>query len=364
VNLAGATIAVIGRLRAAPRWRIAAELERRGGSLTTRLPKAVGLVVGYGIHARLEAVQKALAEAERRGLWVASERRLLRALDLAEPAVASARPLDRAALAQHSGLDIGAIRMLALFDVLDEEDDRFEFRDLVAARQARRLLAEGASLAGLIGAVLAARGRGPIDHPLAQAQLRLLADGGLARLVGDHLADLDGQIRLPLDDGGNPTVELLYEQAALAEEDARWAEAVVAYRRLVGIAPRDAVAHFNLGNALVAEGGGVAAERSLRRAVALDPGFAEAWYNLAHLLEQRDAVTQARDCLERAVAADERFADAVYNLARLQLAADQPGLAEPLFERYLLLDPSSRWSDRARQALHLCRLLRQAEPGR
>jgi tetratricopeptide (TPR) repeat protein len=359
MDLSGVTVATVGRLRLLPRWRVAAELTRRGGALTNRLGKAQGLVIGYGAASRLEMVSAALGEAARRGLWQASEQRLRRALGLVEKAPAGPRTIDADSLARQSGLAADAVRLLELFDILGGDDSGFDFQDLVAARQARRLLSGGASLSAVICAVLTARER-CVDNPLVRSQFHLSADGALALSVGGYLAELDGQMRLPLGDPGNPSLDLLYDEASRAEEEARWPDAEAIYRRIIGIAPRDAVAHFNLGNVLSARGDAERALQALARAVALDPPFAEAWYNLAHLHERRDDAQQARQCLERAVAADGRFADAIYNLARLYLAAEEAELAAPLFERYLALDASSAWAERARQGLQLCRMLRQA----
>jgi tetratricopeptide (TPR) repeat protein len=363
MDLTGATVATLGRLWLLPRWRAAAELARRGGALTNRLSKAQGLVIGHGAYSRLDAVSAALAEAQRRGLWQTSEQGLLRAMGLRDDIAEPPRGIDADSLARQSGLTPEIIRLLELFDILGANHGGFGFQDLVAARQARRLLSGGASLAALIGAVLTAHERG-IENPLARSQFHVSADGALALSVGGYLAELDGQMRLPLGDAGNPSLDLLYDEAARAEDDARWTEAEAIYRRIIGVAPRDAVAHFNLGNVLTALGDAAGAAYALSRAVALDPRFAEAWYNLACSCERRDDIAQARQCLERAVAADNRFADAIFNLARLYLAGGDAALAEPLFERYLVLDATSSWADRARQGLQLCRMMRQAGEAR
>lgn len=356
MDVAGATIAVIGRLGCMPRWRLAGELARHGGSLTHRVANAQGLVIGHGAHTRLGPLAVTLDNAERRGLWCLSEGRLLRELGLAGPLRSLRRSLGLDDLTRHSGLDRNALRLLAVFDIIEDQDGAFEFRDLVAARQVQRLIDSGLSLADIIGALMANQRRGRGDNFLARARLTLLADGELARAVGDYVAEMDGQLRLPLDDGDNPSIDLLFERAALAEEDQLTHEAEELYRRIIGIMPRDSVAHFNLANLLSAQQRVDEAEKYLERAIALDPGFAEAWYNLAHLLEAREDVAAARQCLERAVEIDDRFADAIYNLARLQLIAGERMLAAPLYERYLTLDPSSRWATRARQSLLLCRL--------
>jgi tetratricopeptide (TPR) repeat protein len=359
MDLSGAHVAVIGRLGAMPRARIAAAMTRRGAVLTQGLTKAQGLVVGHHAHRRLPPVLAALAAADRRGLWCSSERRLLRALGLAPPLPSLPRALGLEDLARHSGLDREAVRLLALFDVIDDQDGAFEFRDLVALRQVKRLLDGGSTLGDVIAASAAARPEASGGNGLARARLLPLGDGALGRSVGDYLAEIDGQIRLPLDDGGNPSLHQLFAAAASAEDEERWGEAEATYRRLLALSPRDGVAHFNLANVLAAQGRQREAEDCLRRAVALEPGLAEAWYNLAHLLESKDDAAAARRCLERALDIDRSFADAIYNLARLRLKAGEPAAAAPLFERYLALDPSSRWAARARQWLRLCQIMQQ-----
>lgn len=363
MNLAGSAIAVFGRLRSLPRSRISGELAKQGAVLTRRLGRAQGLVVGYGAHDRLEPLGTVLGEAERRGVWCLSEGGLLRAVGIGK-IVPTLRPLDAEALARYSGLDRQVLRFLALFDIIDERDGAFQFRDLVAARQVKRLIDGGTGLADIITALVAAPHRA--GTLLSGGRLTRLADGEFALVVGDYLAELDGQMRLPLDEGGNPSLDDLFERAVLAEEEGRWAEAEGGYRRVLALAPRDTVAHFNLANVLGAQGRVDDAEDRLRHAVALRPGFAEAWYNLAHLLETKGEGEAARRSLERAVSLDADFADAVYNLARLSLIAGDAATAVRLYEHYLELDPSSLWADRARRCLRLARMLHKAEhrPGR
>jgi tetratricopeptide (TPR) repeat protein len=364
MDLSGAHVAVIGRLSTAPRARIADAMKGRGAALTQGLAKANGLVVGHHAHRRLPPVLAALETADRRGLWCLSERRLLRALGLAPPLPPLPRALGLEDLARHSGLDRDTVRLLALFDVIDDQEGAFEFRDLVAARQVKRLLDGGGMLGDVIAASLATQPDAG-GNRLSRARLLTLEGGALGRSVGDYLAEIDGQMRLPLDDGGNLSLDQLFAGAAAAEEAERWEEAEATYRRLLKLSPRDGIAHFNLANVLAAEGRRGEAEDCLRRAVAFEPGMAEAWYNLAHLLESKDEMGAARSCLERALDIDRDFADAVYNLARLRLKAGEPAAAAALFERYLALDPTSRWAARARQWARLCQVMqREAEERR
>jgi tetratricopeptide (TPR) repeat protein len=350
---------IIGRLASAPRRRIATEIMRRGGALTFRLNKADRLVVGYGAHARLPTLYTVLERAERCGIGCLSEQRLLNALGLSESPPSSPRTVRLHDLIHLSGLDRSAIKLLSLFDIINDQNGAFEFRDLVAARQVRRLRDGGTSLGDIIAALVTTRRWSFDGNRLAHLRLTRLADGELARTVGDYLADMDGQMRLPLGDGGNPSLDELFAAAAAAERAELWRAAETTYRRIIGIAPRNSVAHFNLANVLGAQKRGAEAEASLRRAISLDPSFAEAWYNLAHLLDSRGDALAARRCLERAIEVDERCADAIYNLARLWMIAGEPMRATPLYERYLALDTSSPWAVRARQLLRLCRMVQR-----
>jgi len=361
MELSGVTVATLGRPSCLPIERIADEIARRGGALTRRLTQADGVVVGYGARVRLATLETTLDAIQRRGQWCLSERGLLRALGLVGGTESDdSRRMGQDELLRHAGLARGALRLLVLFDVIDGDAESFAFRDLVAARQVRRLIEGGVGLGEIIDAVVVSRQRRPGDPILAHLRLSLSSDGELVRIFGSHIAESDGQFRLPLDDAGNPSLDALFEQGAAAEGLCRWREAEAIYRRILAIAPRDGIAAFNLGNALREQGRPGDAASCFERAVAHDPGLVEAWFNLAHLREGEGRPAAARHCLERALEANRRFADAMYNLARLWLHAGEPALAMPLYERYLTLDPASTWARTARLALRLCRINRSA----
>ncbi len=362
VDLSGATVAVIGRLDCMPRARIAQEMARRGGGMTERRSAARWLIVGYGAHHRLAdgSLLRVLRTARARGLGCLSEQGFLRALGMSPPPRMSSLGIDE--IARHARLDHETILLLTVFDVLEDQDGRYEFRDLVAAREVERLIKEGTPLPRIIAAVIALQRRLGDGRVLAQTRLVRLSDGELARQVGEYLAEADGQLRLALDDGGNPSLDRLFDAAAIAEERRLWREAEAVYRHILRISPRRAIAWFNLANVLHAMGRPGEGQTCLRRAVALDPGLVEAWYNLAHSLEATGERDAARLCLERAIAGDAAYADALYSLARSWLRAGHPEKAAPLYERYLSLDKASAWAERARRALQLCRLMLQAAP--
>jgi tetratricopeptide (TPR) repeat protein len=246
------------------------------------------------------------------------------------------------------------VALLALFDLLEEQTERFGFNDLVVSREIGRLRREGAALAEIIAAGLRVQREG--GERLSRVRLVRLPEGELALRVGAYVAETSGQLRLPLADAGNPSLDQLFSAAETAEEDGDAAGAERLYRRILTLAPRDPTVRFNLANVLRAGSRREEARRLLREAARLDAGFAEAWYNLAHLAEEDRDPAAATAFLERALDADANYADAIYNLARLWLRSGRPERAMPLYERYLALDPHSVWSRRAKRSLFLCRI--------
>jgi tetratricopeptide (TPR) repeat protein len=363
MDLAGAAVGVVGRFDRVPRTRLSNEIERRGGKITRRLALASGLVIGHGAYLRLDdgPLPETLRLARERGCWCLSEHGFLRRLGLLQPAAPVHRTLSLGELARRSSCAEETLALLALFDIIEDHDSRFEFRDLVIARNVQRLLDAGVLLSRIIAAALVVQRRAAEPRILACGRLVRLSDDDLAFQLGQNFADGSGQLHLPLDRGGHLTAAQLFALAEEAEDEERWADAESLYRRVLAVDPRDAVSTFNLSNTVREQGRLGEAERLLRKAVTLDPGFAEAWYNLAHLAESDGGRAAAQSYLQRAIAIDGSYADAIYNLARLRLLDGAPAAAAALYERYLALDRSSRYAERARRALSLCRLMAGGE---
>lgn len=359
IGFTGRIVTIVGRLDALPNRLAAAAIERQGGIVRRDLRKRTAfLVVGHQALAQLASgrLYDKLDRADQLGATCLSENTLLRALALlpARPDVAGAVTLDE--LAAQTGLDPMTVRLLVLFDVLQPQDGRCSFRDLVAAREIARLLADGLGLVRIIaGALEAGGGRSPDDHPLARVKLVSDEGGRLARRIGEEVAELDGQLRLALRNPGNPSVDELFEAAEDAEQAGELARAEELYRRCVAVDRTDPIAPFNLANVLREQGRHGEAKSFLQLAVAIDPAFADAWYNLALLLDAERHKDAARACLERAIAADPDFADPLYALAQLHFEAGELAAAGRLWQRYLILDPDSEWSRLARHGLALCR---------
>jgi tetratricopeptide (TPR) repeat protein len=361
-DFAGRTVTIIGRLAALPTRVVIAEIGRRGGVARRALAQPTTLVA-IGRHAVPQLadgrLQAKLARADQLGAVCLSENALLRALDLLPPRapVAAAVSLDE--LGDKAGLEPELVRRLVLFDVIQpDENGALGFRDLIAAREVGRLLAEGVGLAAIVESTRAPDGRpaAPDDHPLARLKLVCDDGGQLARRIEGCLAELDGQLRLPLKNPGNPLVDEVFEAAEDAEQAGDLAAAEALYRRCIGLDRADPIAPFNLANVLRAQGRRGEAKICLQLALAADPQFADAWYNLALLVDAEGRKDLARTYFERASAVDPDYADPLFKLAKLHFDAGELAEASRLWRRYLILDPDSEWSRRARNGLMLCRI--------
>jgi tetratricopeptide (TPR) repeat protein len=367
VELAGQTVTIIGRLATLPNRAAAAEIRRQGGTLRRALsPLTTLLVVGREAASHLAdgRLPAKLARADEIGARCIGEAALLRALRLLPEAAPESGALRLDELSAKVSLDQDVVRLLLLFDVLQPVQGMLGFRDLVAAREVARLLRDGLGIGEIIrGAAEVGGRRASGDHPLARLKLVCDEHGHLARRIGDRFAELDGQMRLPLPDPGNPSADELFEAAEDAEQAGDLAAAEELYRRCTRLDRGDPIAPFNLANVLREQGRLGEAKSFFQLAIAVDPTFADAWYNLALLLDAEGQKALARAYLERASAADPDYADPLYNLAQLHFEARDLAEASRLWRRYLILDPDSEWSRRARHGLALCRRGNDQEAG-
>src|SRR5262249_22834960 len=157
--LAGQTLFLFGRVQGVTRRRLDQLVRLRGGKLVNK-PTARITTIALG-HS---AASKALPDGRVRlpaGLpesaAMISEPELRRRLGLRRRPPAVDRSLGMAALERLSGLTPRLLSCLALFDVLEPVEDRYAYRDLVAAREAGRLLARGIELRRVLEAAIALR---------------------------------------------------------------------------------------------------------------------------------------------------------------------------------------------------------------
>jgi tetratricopeptide (TPR) repeat protein len=361
LDLANSAVTLIGRPERASRKTVAAELARTGARLAPTIASGcAALVVTHGATTPLRTgrLDDLVSTADERGVPVISEERLLRSLRLLPAPGEDAHAFSLEELARRSGLAEHSVRKLALFDLLDDMEGRFGFRDLVVARMAAELVAGGAHLPVIIEAGLQLRRLSGFRDDLSRYRLTLAPDGSVLLLQGGQPVEPGGQIRLPLDFGAAPSFEEVADGAEQAEEDGDLAAAERLYRRALQIRRNDVVCLANLATVLMARSEHKEAAALLMRAVAADPSYADAWYNLAHIAHQDGDRASMQERLEQAVRVRPDYADAVYNLAHLHFTAEEYDRAEPLWRRYLALDQSSKWAQTARRALKVCEMAR------
>jgi tetratricopeptide (TPR) repeat protein len=124
----------------------------------------------------------------------------------------------------------------------------------------------------------------------------------MANMAGQHAlaAEVIGRaVRL----AGSLGIRYLPELAPALALSGRHDEALAVFRKVTDARPRDATAHYNMGNLLNSMKRREEAATAFRRAAALAPGFVEAHANLGatlHLLRQHDAAIAAyRRALEK-----------------------------------------------------------------
>jgi tetratricopeptide (TPR) repeat protein len=352
--LAGQTLFLSGRLHGLTRRRLDQLVRMRGGRVVGKPTARVTLIaVGHS------AASNALPDGRIRlptGLpesaAMISEYDLRRRLGLLRPPETMERSLGAADLGRVSGLTPRLLSCLALFDVLEPVDGRYGYRDLVAAREAGRLLARGIELRRVIEAAIALRRRG--SH-LAESRLTEGPSGELLRDLSGQLAELSGQLTMRLDHEGR-SIDDVVAAAERAEENSDHATAENLYTTALRADANDPVIPFNLGNVFDAQGRSAEAKIAWQIAVARDPAFADAWYNLALAAEDEKHADLAVAEYRRAMHAQPDYADAHFNLALLLTKLDRYAEALAVWERFLELDPSSKQAAIAKRAATLCRM--------
>jgi tetratricopeptide (TPR) repeat protein len=256
-------------------------------------------------------------------------------------------------LAALSGLPQSRIEDLVRLGILDEREGLFGFRELAAARQVAKLLADGVLLSGLIKSLHQIRkwlpDAGLANLPLASEGASLFIDQAQGR------TDTKGQFILAVE-SSSLDPEALFCEAQDCEEAGDKSAAERHYRTLMKIDPSDAAPAFNLGNLLRLNGRKVEAEAAFRKAVAANPRFAEVWYNLSDLLDEQGRTGDAIDCLQKAIKVAPDYVDALFNLALLLQRTDRHAEAVKYWREYLSRDNQSEWASRAKRSLKYCEM--------
>jgi len=363
MQVEGATFAIVGALDAFPRRLAARVVAARGGVLQRAATgKTRALVLGHRLleSSNAATIIRKIERGRKAGATPISENAFLRLLDLAKTSEAT-RQISARSLIDQSGLAAETYDRLRLFDAFEFSEEPFGFRDLVSAKQYRRLIGDGLDWLELMRATRSAR---PASSGGGLANIRLERTGRNDVLMrdGQSLTELSGQHLLALSTDDDPSADDLFDDAQEAEEAEDWARARLLYQRAHAIEPADPVIAFNLSHVLMKLGDWREARRYLTKVLALDTGYAEAWYNLASIARDQKDVEAARRYLSKAMTADPTYPDPVYNLALLEFDSGEYGEAARLWERYRELDPDSDWGRRAKQGLQLIGLMAN-QPG-
>ena len=175
------------------------------------------------------------------------------------------------------------------------------YRRLGMAREARQALQK--ELLYRLGAMLPRKKISPAEEELERGNPRLAA-----RLAGDDPA----------------------ARARLAR----------AQQRLDTPGPRDPLAHFQLGEALLRQGRNAEAEAALRAALAADPGYVPAWIRLCDILRATGALDEAEACAAAALERDEESAAAWHAAGMVLKERGRTSAAIERFEKALSLEPA------------------------
>jgi len=357
VRLAGETLFLVGRIQGLTRRRLDTLVRLREGKLATRPGRTVTLIAfGHSaVDRALDDGRVALPPGLPAAAPLISENVLRRALGLLAPPEEVDRSMGRGEIERLAGLTPNLVSCLVLFDVLEPVDERFAWRDLVAAREAARLLKRGVAIGDVLQASIALRRRG---GNLAEARLAEGPSGELLREVGGQLAELSGQLTMfgRRDQQQPRSIDDLLAEAEEAEERGDHATAESLYTTAMRADTADPVLPFNLGNVFQAEGRAAEAKVAWQIAVARDPAFAEAWYNLALAAEDEQQTDLAVAEYRRAVKAQPDYGDAHFNLALLLTRLERCDEALAAWQRFLELEPSSQQAGIAQKAIALCRM--------
>jgi tetratricopeptide (TPR) repeat protein len=353
-------LSVVGRLHGVPWSRLDIACRRVGGRAVRRPSARVDIVVlGHGSAADVlaDGPSPRLPSGLPAAVHVVSEETARQALGLSAASDTDVRSLSRSDIARTTGLGEAQLEALALFDVVEPIDGGYRFKDLLAAREAARLLRSGILLSVVVEAAVRLRRSG---RSLADTRLTETATGALAQQVGGRLGGLDGQLALDLG-AAAPGADEVFANAEAAEVGGDLETAERLYRRALAMDRADPTIPFNLGNVLDALGRPLEAALTYRRALARDPHFAEAWLNLAVVAEARGRPDEAECAFTAALAARPGYHDAAYSFALFLMRRGRPLEAAAYWRQILLdgVDPTD-----AKAARHFLAICRNADGGR
>jgi tetratricopeptide (TPR) repeat protein len=347
---------VHGRLRGVTKRRLGALSAAAGLTFTRGAATANAIVLGHSMASQAVSDSGEL----RLGFRLKPDARLLsehafRSRLGLEAAPSSPGPYCEEQVAKHAGLGGTQLRTLALFDVLAPVAGGYTYADLATARAAGQLFFAGVGFPRIVAAALALERRG---ERLSGVRLAEAPWGEVLRVFQGALAEMDGQLLLPLD-SANLDADGAFALAEESEQAGDLASARRWYELAARLDPNDAVIAFNLGNILDDLGLAREAEIAYAQAIARGPDMADAWFNLGVLQEKTGREADALASYANAFAIDPDYGDALHNAALLHMRAGEFAAAVQLLER---IPSTSANVTESKRLAHLCRLeARKAE---
>ncbi len=120
----------------------------------------------------------------------------------------------------------------------------------------------------------------------------------------------------------------------------KYAEAEIAYRKAVAIAPNDASYHNHLGDVLYKQKKSQEAEASFKKAIAINSNDAMYHSNLGIVLDELKRYAEAELSYKKAIAINPNNADYYYNLGIALRAQNKYAEAEATYKKAIGIDPN------------------------
>src|SRR5829696_5994836 len=224
------TLYVFGRLHGVPRTRLPDLVSAAGGRLVDRPRLGVTIVAiahGTARRALADGLPAKLPPGVPADADVISEISVRRLLGLEPPQPTERRTFHRTEMAMSAGVRPELIDCLSLYGVLDPAGGWFGYRDLVAARQVKRLVEQGFTLPDIIQASAALRRSG---RTLSDTRLAETSWGEIVQELDGTHAGLNGQLALSLDEQSE-TADEVFERGEECERSGDLAGAELWYSK-------------------------------------------------------------------------------------------------------------------------------------
>jgi len=337
--LAGARVAIAGRLWSISRRDAAAALSRAGARLVDRADEATVIVLGGD------------AEHEVPVAHAIDERAFCRWLGVPDFLDERAQIFGLSALrARHPQIQAAHLRQLRVGGWLrvvfeNDRDAWVRFDGASLLRRVGEALAQGQSFRRVLDDLRAVRaGQLSFDFSSQTPQSRVV------EMPARPAAPVSPAVGGITEEDALTMAEQWFLRASLHEDEGSGGRegARTAYETALAYDPAMVPSLINLANLHYEAGDASLAQPLYERAAALDAESVEAHYNLGNLHADAGRVTEAERWYAAALALDPDHADTHLRLALLWQQVGRPRAAQAHWRAYLALEPDGEWAARAR----------------